>query len=307
MKLAFASLMLLAIIGNIFSHYGKGSQRGSNRLLSERRHKKHSESSESHKRRHSNASSNSSKGFEAVFNASDDRLNSAGQTSAIGKGKTAISSSIGSKGTINNLQSCKGGKAAQSFQQVADKKASSSKLRRGKNGKLNRIQNASRDRYNLKGANQNAFAGAGASSSATGRKGVISNVAGADGAANADSWNKIQKKKASSGAVKNAKRLPKRHEKHSESSEQSSNSHKKRSNQSNQSDQSDQKSNKSNQSVQKSKQSQKSVKKSEQSKKSVKNSEQSKKSNQSHKSSKSSKHERHQNKGNRKVGAARRA
>ena len=281
MKSAVVTLILLAIVGNIFSHAENRDGRNKNKLLN----KKHAD-------KDSDSSSNSHKGFEAVLNASEDNFNSAGQTSAIGKGKTAISSSIGSKGTINNLQSCKGGKAAQSFQQIANKKASSSRLRRGNNGKINRVNNASHQQYNLKGANQNAFAGAGASSSATGRKGVISNVAGADGAANADSWNKIEKKKASAAAVKNAKKLPKRHRKHdddSHSSDKASDDSDKKSNQSNQSDkksnqsnQSDKKSNQSNQSDKKSNQSNQSDKKSNQSNQSDKKSNQSSKSSHSH-------------------------
>ena len=195
MKTFGASLLILALFGSAISH---------------KQWKKHSDSS-------------SYSGLDAIVNASNSNYNTAGQTSAIGQGNTSISSSVGKKGTINNLKSCKGGKAAQSFQQVGDEHASSTRFKRGKNGKIVKIGKASHNNYNLKGANQNAFAGQGASSSGTGKNGVISNVHGKLGAANADSWNKVEKNKASAVGFKKANK--KKNHCHDHSSQSSSSHH----------------------------------------------------------------------------------
>ena len=225
MKIAFAVVLILTIIGNIFAkndknhdhktqaHNDDPHKKPARRLLSRKLYRKLNGSSQDKDKIKSDKNDFDVQ-FDSIANASSSKFNTAGQTMAIGKGQTSISSSIGKAGTINNLQAAKGGQASQSFQQIGENKASSSQTKKDKNGEASQVTVASNNQYNLQGANQNAFAGKGCSSSSTGKDGVISAVEGSEGAANADSWNKIEKNKASSNQVavsasaKNCKKVP---------------------------------------------------------------------------------------------------
>jgi hypothetical protein len=153
--------------------------------------------------------------FESVKNASVDQSATSGSTLAVGKGNTRISSSIGNHGTINNLKASKGGQSAADFSQVGHNAASSQSLKKGKNGKTQAVDNASNNNYAAKGSNQAAFLGAGAASTGIGVNGVVSDVYGKEGAANANSFNSVLKNQASSQAF--AKKGHKKHDDDSES------------------------------------------------------------------------------------------
>lgn len=138
--------------------------------------------------------------FKAINNASSDKSLTEGATMSMGTGKTKISSSIGKQGVINNVQSTQGGKSATSFNQVADNKASSQSLVKNADGSVTAIENASSEKYKLNSANNNAFMGQGQSSVGIGKDGIVANVDGTKGAANADSFSKVDDNNASSKA-----------------------------------------------------------------------------------------------------------
>lgn len=140
--------------------------------------------------------------FESINNASDDASCTEGASMAMGKGKTAISSSIGKKGVITNLEASKGGQSASSFKQVEDNKRSSQLLRKDKKGNVEAIDKASHENSKMNAANKNAFAGKGASAVGLGKDGVIANVSGEKGAANSNSYAKVDRNKASAQSIK---------------------------------------------------------------------------------------------------------
>lgn len=167
----------------------------------------------------SSSQSSDSLAFASINNASSDNSATSGQTSAMGKGATHISSSIGNHGTVNNIKAANGGKSAASWKQVGDSAASSTGVRKGKDGKSRVVNNASDNNWNAKGANQNAFLGQGDASTAIGADGVDADVYGSKGAANANSFDSVLKSNASSQALNNAaknkkkNRKPKHHKK----------------------------------------------------------------------------------------------
>lgn len=150
--------------------------------------------------------------FEATNAASSDAFATSGQTMAMGKGQTRISSSIGHKGTINNIKSTQGGKAASSFKQVSDSKASHQAVKKDKNGNAKLVESASHDANKVQGANQQAFLGKGAASNGISKDGIVSDVFGSKGAADASSWNGVKNAKASKKVV-NKKGHKKAHKK----------------------------------------------------------------------------------------------
>lgn len=142
--------------------------------------------------------------FASVNNASLQQSATSGHTLAVGKGETSISSSIGNSGTINNVKASKGGQSAADFSQVGKESASSQSVKKDKHGNVQNVNNASDNNYGVKGSNQAAFLGAGAASTGVGVNGVVSNVHGKEGAANANSFDSVLKNQASSTATSQA-------------------------------------------------------------------------------------------------------
>lgn len=143
---------------------------------------------------------NSGFDLKMISNASSEKSLTQGATMSMGTGKTSISSSIGKGGAINNVNATGGGKSATSFNQIADNKASSQSLVKNADGSVTAVENASSEKYNMQSANNNAFLGQGKSSVGIGKEGIVANVNGAKGAANADSFNKVDDNSASSKA-----------------------------------------------------------------------------------------------------------
>lgn len=142
--------------------------------------------------------------FDSINNASLDQSATSGHTMAVGKGNTHISSSIGAAGSINNIKAAKGGQAASDWSQVGNNQASSSAVKKDKHGNSHAINKASNDNYGTKGASQSAFLGEGNASTGIGNNGVVADVYGKDGAANANSFDSVLKNQASASAVKQA-------------------------------------------------------------------------------------------------------
>ena len=188
----FLTVLILAFLGD--SVFGA-------RILNQKKNKKH------------NDDFGGDFDFNAIDNASSENISTSGQTMAMGKGETRISSSIGHAGTINNLKAEKGGKAASSLKQVNSKAASSKSLVKDAHGNVKAIENASAEKNKVQGANQQAFLGKGAASSGLSDKGIVSDVYGKKGAADASSWSGVRDAKASSklAAKKNHKKHAKKH------------------------------------------------------------------------------------------------
>jgi len=148
--------------------------------------------------------------FEAISNASAEKSITSGSTMAIGNGKTAISSSIGEGGAVNNIEAENGGQSQSCFGQAKDSSASQAVERRDSRGNSERVSVASNNRYQMQGANQNAFAGQGASLVGIGHKGVVANVYGSEGAANQNAFEKQAENERSAQSSRKGWNAPRR-------------------------------------------------------------------------------------------------
>ena len=204
MKSALASVLILAIFGSVMTHHHHHKRRLGGKP-NKPAYDDDSDDCDDWKGYGGNFN------FEAINNASLDQSATSGHSMAVGKGETRISSSIGNNGSINNVHASKGGQSASDWSQVGLSKASSTAVKKDKKGNSQQIQNASDNNWGAKAASQSAFLGQGAASTGLGVNGVVADVYGKEGAANANSFDSILKAQASASAVKQAGKAPKHH------------------------------------------------------------------------------------------------
>lgn len=221
MRSTVASILILAFVGSALTHHHHHHHHERRRLNNKPAYDDDSDS----------GFGKFGKGFDfaSVNNASLKQSATSGHTLAVGKGETSISSSIGNSGTINNVKATKGGQSAADFSQVGKETASSQSLKKDKNGNVQKVDNASDNNYAVKGSNQAAFLGNGHANTGVGVDGVVSNVYGKDGAANANSFDSVLKNQASASATAQAGAKKTKHHHHDDDDSDSSDSSDKKS------------------------------------------------------------------------------